>query len=937
MKDVKQAARSFGNHYAVIYEQVFASIRYGFLKKRNHPKQYRICHLSENALSSLGAMNLQENSERGESVILVVQKLPPANPIITIQRILRESGKIGLKCHLYLMLDDNVPSFSLDNNLYREQIDREMTVNVLRKGKWGSYYKLPVPKSIHEEVDQLVTFVNHPTEVDLKFIGLNPVVRELGKEEASTVLDYSGISLSGHNVMGIAYKPKGFGRNLSLDPIFQWTVPPSFPLIGAAALPSAYLMAHVIMDKILRVPIKKTAFILNGQTPIGIACISLCLNMGYDVFATVPNKAARKLLMILFPEMSESHITDHNNEDFYVPVMFATGGIGADIIISDLPRRQMLVAWKCIGEFGCFVNLNEETMDHNAPLPMGRFNECNGYYSFKQSSLKDLPKEHKLRLHALVSESLASGRIVHIPHQILDTDNLNQLPRSVELITEQGGKLILDVSNDCTGKKTHKPTREKRNGLNGHSEWIANGDAHQTYIILTETAGKAVNIIDWLLERGVKKIVMATLDMRGGESAIRKINNSTIKHDAMFLMVSNDMMKTASGVKKLLGKAERLGKISTILAISLDEHVDILSNVGDELKQLKNDCSLINIQAATSTYESDDMVTIVCSDDVDCSHALGQAMTDPDKTATYVVSSKIENRLNDSAPGACEKLTDYLPSSIHELEEMGADLCLRDSQIDIRNSAEFLYTPSLSPRTATEIDDVLPVFIVPAFCQTQLKPLISKLIYPCYVAHVHPEAGSTEQVASHLLESMLKIQRRGPYTLVGETWSGGLAILLAKLLTDAKLEVSLFLLQGVPQRFLSLLPPRESLNAHLIKLLFELDDEKNPEVFEEPDETKRLDKVVESLPFNKDFLRRSFKAIQRQIESLKSSQDHSISLNNDIFLMEVSRFCKLSVIEVETMSEKRGQLVKIDCENYKKMLSNPQLSAKIAEEAPFTW
>ena len=75
------------------------------------------------------------------------------------------------------------------------------------------------------------------------------------------------------------------------------------------------------------------------------------------------------------------------------------------------------------------------------------------------------------------------------------------------------------------------------------------------------------------------------------------------------------------------------------------------------------------------------------------------------------------------------------------------------------------------------------------------------------------------------LQSMMKIQRRGPYTLVGETWSGGLAILLAKLLTDAKQEVSLFLLQGVPQRLLSLLPPREALNAHLIKLLFELDEE----------------------------------------------------------------------------------------------------------------
>lgn len=85
-------------------------------------------------------------------------------------------------------------------------------------------------------------------------------------------------------------------------------------------------------------------------------------------------------------------------------------------------------------------------------------------------------------------------------------------------------------------------------------------------------------------------------------------------------------------------------------------------------------------------------------------------------------------------------------------------------------------------------------------------------------------------------------------------------------------------------------------------LLILLDFQKSSEVFEEPDEIKRFDKVVKSFPFNKHFLRRSFNAIQRQIESLRSSQDYSISLNNDIFLMEVSQICKLSVIEVETVS-----------------------------------
>lgn len=124
-----------------------------------------------------------------------------------------------------------------------------------------------------------------------------------------------------------------------------------------------------------------------------------------------------------------SNITNHNSEDFYVPLMFGTGGTGADIIVSDLPRRQMLSAWKCIGKYGCFINLNEETMHHNAPLPMGRFNDSNGYYSFELSRILRLPEERKFHLHAKVDESILSRRVVRMPHQSMDLSDLSQLQR----------------------------------------------------------------------------------------------------------------------------------------------------------------------------------------------------------------------------------------------------------------------------------------------------------------------------------------------------------------------------------------------------------------------------------------------------------------------------------------------------------------------------
>lgn len=48
---------------------------------------------------------------------------------------------------------------------------------------------------------------------------------------------------------------------------------------------------------------KKTAFIMGGQTPVGMALISLCLERNYNVYTTVPNEAAYQLVSLMFPQV----------------------------------------------------------------------------------------------------------------------------------------------------------------------------------------------------------------------------------------------------------------------------------------------------------------------------------------------------------------------------------------------------------------------------------------------------------------------------------------------------------------------------------------------------------------------------------------------------------------------------------------------------------
>ncbi|CAH0395943.1 unnamed protein product [Bemisia tabaci] len=933
MKDIFDSASKCEQNYAVIYEQAFGPLRYVLLKKKIFGQKLKVRHVSNRVISSSYDLGLERNFE-DECSVLVFTKSQSGNPAILMRNILKKAGKRKLK--FFFLLDDDAPSFSLTEKVYQEQLDRDVAVNVLKSGRWGSFLGTPLQKPAQKDVAQILSNVGHVSkEVDIRYVGLNP--GSYRPKEAPAVLDYSGVTSTGCHVIGIAQKYEGFKSKMSLDPVFQWAVPDSLPLDEAAALPSAYLMAHAILDQILIVPTKKTALIMNGQTPVGMACISLCLAMDYNIYTTVPNEAALKTVSRTFPQIPLSNITNHNSEDFYVPLMFGTGGTGADIIVSDLPRRQMLSAWKCIGKYGCFINLNEETMYHNAPLPMGRFNDSNGYYSFELSRILRLPEERKVKLHAKVSASILARRAVRMPYQSMDLSDLSLLPSYVEMVTEQGGKLLLDVGRSYTANTIRTPILNDR--CAEQDEWIADTKFQTSVVILGSSAGKVVSLVEWLLEREVKNIVLSILDANDKKEAVRKIHESTSKHDATLLMTSAKVAHTVAGLENILNQARRLGKITAVFTVSLDENDKILSGIQNIRKNLSEDYTLINIHKDTGSYEIENAVTIICDDELDCSPVLSQVLTDPNQTATYVISSRQSCGESDAALNVKEPMADYLPSSLRELEDMGHLLCQRDFKLGTQTSAKFMQTTSL----AADMSDLkhsesLPVFFVPAFCETQLRPLISKCIYPCYVAHICPDIMSVENIADQLFESIKKIQSEGPYTIVSETWSGGVATLLANLLTNSCQAVSLFILQGVPKKMCSLLPLDESLEVCLIKSLFGLIQKERLDQSPDINGTKRIETALHLLPneFNKTFVMRSLQTILRSLQFARSLSNCNICPESSLILIEVSKFCRLTTDDVEEIS-KNAQLVKIDCDNYKEMLSHVRTISLIAEEAQFSW
>lgn len=62
-------------------------------------------------------------------------------------------------------MDKNAPEFSLDNDMYKDQISKNLAINVFKDGQWGSYRHFPIDVFEPKDVDH--SFVNTVVRGDL--------------------------------------------------------------------------------------------------------------------------------------------------------------------------------------------------------------------------------------------------------------------------------------------------------------------------------------------------------------------------------------------------------------------------------------------------------------------------------------------------------------------------------------------------------------------------------------------------------------------------------------------------------------------------------------------------------------------------------------------------------------------------------------------------
>nr|XP_018896886.1 PREDICTED: fatty acid synthase-like [Bemisia tabaci] len=915
-----------GVGYASIYEQIIGTYRFTLFKKVENVLQPRSFKVDKNW--RLSVENLEKDgTQPRETVLLFIDDPTLATPLFPVRDILNELVEYNARC--YIILDKNVPSYEpptmRSHRIYEPQIQRDVVVNVLLDGRWGRYQKQEIPKAVLTCV--LPTMKeperNHSEEVDIKYLGLNEIDYD-GCGGGITLMDYSGVTTSGQRVMGLASRKDKVGEKVVLDPIFRWELPPGISLEVAATLPYAYLMGNLVIrgcDVLDRCA--KQVMVHSGQTPVGMMCIALALHEGHSVFSTVPNDAAKEVILKNFPQIPASRITNHTVTNFFVPLMMETKGRGADLIISDLPEAGMINSWGCIAELGAFMNLNGSAPARNVKLPMFHFNGITSFRSFAPRDIAAFSPERKRRLHGLVEEWIhilaAQEPSVNIPYRIFAPHEIN---RTTPACLKPGEKLLLNLQ-DC--KNTIRSITERDGTKAKHTDCPHANPC--VYFILCPSSANAIPLMKKLVQRGIKKFVVATLNSPPNADATSVLQAYANKYDASVSVMSGISASSQKDAETLISQVLKLGQIEAVFIVSLEQNTGFVTDVKEIVISTIPQVPIINIHDKKCAMV-EGVISVIRDGNVDHTEVLDHALLNKNREAVYLVSKRTNNVQKTSGSNDTNQIKDFLPSSMAEIEEIGRFLTAGDIKCDSQSCAKFISIPSSAGRALRA--DTRPVFIISAFCGSHMQFLVSRLMYPCFIAHTRLVAKSIDQVASDLLRSMLRIQKRGPFTIVAETWSGGLAMTLSRLLASAGHDATLFLLQGFPDKMKNLLPPKESLSKLLINTLFPKSRAGH--------EIQNLKQAISQLPdgHDKALIERAAEAILQSLEFLRC-YDSGEKLQHELVAIEVGRLSRLTANDINQKTDKKAQLIKSDRKTLKELLIDPVVPATINAEAPFSW
>ncbi|KAG5679912.1 hypothetical protein PVAND_009448 [Polypedilum vanderplanki] len=556
-------------------------------KKQQNVKPLTAIYISEKDKSFDWIEETKSLMKNGPLVL--VSQNEPCNGLLGLVNCMRKEPE-GLSIRCVIIDDLKAPKFSLDDPFYQKQLNLDLGINIYREGQWGTYRHLQITKSYSEHMTLDHCYANATVKSDLSslkwlqgplnFLSSKNLVRvhysslnfkdvmmATGKINAETFVEhrlqcecvlgfeYSGVTREGRRVMGLITSG-ALATFVDSDPALMWDVPKNWTLEEAATVPCVYGTVYYAFFEKAKIQKGKSILIHSGSGGIGLAAIRVALAYGLEVFTTVSTKEKKEFLLKEFPKLKESNIGNSRDISFEEMIMVQTDGKGVDYVLNSLAEEKLLASLRCLKFGGHFMEIGKYDIEKDTKIGMGNFLQEISVHSIHLDKVLCAPYEDRMKLRNLFEKGLKDSVVKPLNANVYKASKIEQAFRFMST-GKHIGKILLQIRSTENEPQTFPITVHPRVYCN----------PEHSYIISGGLGGFGLELADWLVLRGCRKLVLSS--SRGITKQYQAYRIKIWESYGVNVAINTSDITTRSGCEQLIKEAMKLGPVGGIFNLAV--------------------------------------------------------------------------------------------------------------------------------------------------------------------------------------------------------------------------------------------------------------------------------------------------------------------------------------------------------------------------------
>lgn len=364
--------------------------------------------------------------------------------------------------------------------------------------------------------------------------GVGGIVTRIGTQVSGFKPGDEVIALTSNSIVGMAVIPEHCVAHK----------PKSLTFTQAAILPFTYLAAYYCLYMLAKIAQGERILVHDATSGSGLATIYLAQQVGAEIFASANTEAKQGFLR----SIGIKHVYDSNTLNFYQHIMTNTQNQGVDIVINTLGGKGRIQSLKCLHLLGRFIEVNNNDITENINIYPQHQGKNITYFNFNLSELISLKPETSRMLLDDIVPLFDSNTPPHvIPFTEFPVTELNDALNFLRLNLHIGNVVINMEDNTIKAL----PARELH--LNPDKVYIITGGA----------SGLGIELAQWLVDKGAKKLVL--ISRSGPKTAYDHRVIEELRRQQILILLPEIDLLSPTEVDKGIELAKSLGSVAGII------------------------------------------------------------------------------------------------------------------------------------------------------------------------------------------------------------------------------------------------------------------------------------------------------------------------------------------------------------------------------------